>query len=191
MKSVKGSKTEQSLLKAFAGESQARNRYTFFASKAREDGYIQIAELFTETANQEAEHAKRFFSFLEGGELEITAGFPAGKVGTTEENLAAAAQGENFEWTTLYKEFADIAQAEGFQEIALLFRAISVAEKQHEKRYNHLRENVVKENVFKKSSTVIWSCINCGYIYEGPEAPKKCPACGHSQNYYELVRENW
>lgn len=191
MKSVKGTKTEINLMKAFAGESQARNRYTYFAAKAREEGYIQIAELFTETANQESEHAKRFFSFLEGGELEITAGFPAGMVKTTAENLAAAAEGENHEWTTLYKGFAEVAKEEGFPEIAFLFNAVSVAERQHEKRYNKLRENILNKQVFAKTQKSVWACLNCGYIYEGEEAPKKCPACAYPQSYFELVRENW
>jgi len=191
MKSVKGTKTEVNLLKAFAGESQARNRYTFFAVKAKEEGYIQIAELFAETANQESEHAKRFFSFLEGGDLEITAGFPAGMVKTTAENLAAAAAGENHEWTTLYKGFAEVAKDEGFPEIAFLFNAICVAERQHEKRYNKLRENILKNQVFAKPQKTLWACLNCGYIYEGEEAPKKCPACTYPQSYFELVRENW
>lgn len=191
MKSIKGSQTESNLLKAFAGESQARNRYTFFAAKAREEGYVQIAEIFTETANQESEHAKRFFSFLEGGELEISASFPAGMVKSTEENLAASAAGENHEWTTLYKQFAETAKAEGYPEVAFLFTAVSVAEKQHEKRYNRLLENVRKKQVFAKAQKTVWACLNCGYIYEGEEAPKKCPACAYPQSYFEMVRENW
>lgn len=191
MKSLKGSKTEQSLMKAFAGESQARNRYTYFAQRAEEEGYIQIARIFQETADQEREHAKRFFSFLEGGDLEITAGFPAGTVGSTAENLAAAAQGENMEWTRLYKGFAEVAREEGFAQVAVVFDAVSVAEKQHEKRYNKLRENVLKNQVFRKPSRAMWACMNCGYIYEGEEPPKKCPACGFAQSYFELIRENW
>ncbi|HUX12284.1 MAG TPA: rubrerythrin family protein [Spirochaetia bacterium] len=191
MSSIKGTKTEQNLLKAFAGESQARNRYTYFAEKAEAEGFIQIARIFSETADQEREHAERFFSFLEGGDLEIQAAYPAGKVGTTAENLAHAAAGEHMEWTELYKGFAATAQQEGFSQVAAVFNAVCVAEKQHEKRYNKLRENVVKGEVFKKPGKVLWACMNCGYIYEGEEAPKKCPACGYPQAYYEMIRENW
>lgn len=188
---LKGSKTEGNLLKAFAGESQARNRYTFFASKAKKEGLVQIAGVFEETANQEKEHAERFFSRLEGGEVEITAGFPAGSVGTTAENLRAAAGGENFEWTTLYVEFARIAEEEGFDDVARLFESICVAEKQHENRYNGLLANIENGTVFKKDKSVVWRCINCGYLHEGPEAPAACPACAHPQAYYELLGENW
>lgn len=191
MKSVKGTRTESNLLKAFAGESQARNRYTYYAQKAREEGYHQIAGIFEETADQEREHAKRFYSFLEGGELTITAGFPAGTIDTTAVNLLHAAEGENMEWTTLYKEFADIAQEEGFPEVAFLFKAVSVAEKQHEKRYRKLKENLDRNEVFARPAKTVWSCINCGYIYEGEKAPPKCPACAFGQGYFELVRENW
>ena len=191
MKNLKGTETEKNLLKAFAGESQARNRYTMFVSKAKKEGYIQIADIFQETADQEKEHAKRLFSFLEGGELEITASFPAGVVGTTAENLLAGAQGENYEWTDMYPSFAKIAEEEGFTAIAAVFRAIAVAEKQHEKRYNELRSNILKSNVFKKDSKVVWRCRNCGYIYEGAEAPAVCPACAHPQSYFELLGENW
>ena len=191
MASIKGTRTEKNLLTAFAGESQARNRYTYFALKAREEGYMQIAEIFEETANQEREHAKRFFSFLEGGEVEVQAAFPAGEVLSTEENLMAAAKGENYEWTTMYREFADIAEEEGFNTVAAAFRAVMVAEKQHEKRYNKLRDNILKNEVFKKKEKVIWACLNCGYIFEGEEPPKKCPACTFPQSYFELVRENW
>jgi len=191
MKSVKGTKTELNLLKAFAGESQARNRYTYFASQAKEEGFIQISEIFSETANQESQHAKRFFSFLEGGEVEISASFPAGKIQTTAENLAAAAAGENHEWTSLYQSFAETATQEGFAEIAVLFKAISVAEKQHEKRFNKLLENIQKKQVFAKSQKTVWACLNCGYIYEGEAAPNKCPACAYPQSYFELIRENW
>ncbi len=191
MKSLKGTETEKNLLKAFAGESQARNRYTMFVSKAKKEGYVQIADIFQETADQEKEHAKRLFSFLEGGELEITASFPAGLVGTTEENLLAGAQGENYEWTEMYPSFSKIAEQEGFTAIAAVFRAIAVAEKQHEKRYNELRSNILKSNVFKKESKVVWRCRNCGYIYEGAEAPAVCPACAHPQAYFELLGENW
>jgi rubrerythrin len=186
-----GSRTEKNLLGAFAGESQARNRYTFFASKAREEGYMQIAAIFEETANQEKEHAKRFFSMLKGGELEITAAFPAGVVGTTAENLKAAAGGEHHEWTKLYKDFADVARSEGFDSIARLFDAISVAEKQHEKRYLGLLANVESGKVFKKDKRVVWRCMNCGYLHEGPEAPAACPACAHPRSYYEMLGENW
>ncbi len=187
----KGSQTEANLLKAFAGESQARNRYTYFASKAKKDGFVQISQVFEETANQEKEHAKRFFSRLQGGELEITAGFPAGVVGTTAENLKAAAAGENFEWTTLYVDFAKTAKEEGFDDVARLYEAISVAEKQHEKRYRDLLANVESGAVFKKDKGVVWRCINCGYLHEGSEAPDACPACAHPQSYYELLGENW
>jgi len=191
MKSLKGTETEKNLLKAFAGESQARNRYTMFVSKAKKEGYVQIADIFQETADQEKEHAKRLFNFLEGGELEITASFPAGIIGTTAENLLAGAQGENYEWTDMYPSFAKIAEEEGFTAIAAVFRAIAVAEKQHEKRYNELRSNILKSNVFKKDSKVVWRCRNCGYIYEGAEAPAVCPACAHPQSYFELLGENW
>jgi rubrerythrin len=188
---LKGSKTEKNLLGSFAGESQARNRYTYFASQARKDGYIQIADIFEETANQEKEHAKRFFSFLTGGEVEIAAAFPAGVVGTTLENLKAAAMGENHEHTVLYPGFAKIAKDEGFDEIARVWTAISVAEKQHEKRYRDLAANIEKGRVFKRDGKVVWRCKNCGYIHEGPEAPQNCPACGHPQSYQELLGENW
>lgn len=189
--SVKGTKTEQNLLTAFAGESQARNRYTYFAIKAREEGYEQIAQIFEETADQEREHAKRFFSFLEGGELEITASFPAGEVKSTAENLEMAAAGEHHEWTDMYKGFAEVAREEGFTMIGTVFDAVCVAERQHEKRYLALRENVINEQVFKKAEAVKWACLNCGYIYEGEKAPNKCPACAFPQAYFELVRENW
>lgn len=188
---LKGSKTESNLMKAFAGESQARNRYTYFASKARDEGMVQIALVFEETANQEKEHAKRFFSMLKGGEVEITAGFPAGVVGTTAENLKGSAGGENFEWTTLYKGFADVARKEGFDAVARLFDAICVAEKQHEKRYLGLLRNVEAGSVFKKPKAVVWRCLNCGYLHEGPEAPAGCPACAHPRAYFELLGENW
>jgi len=191
MKSVKGTQTEKNLITAFAGESQARNRYTYFASKAREEGYIQISKIFEETADQEKEHAKRFFNFLEGGEAEVSAPFPAGVIGTTAENLKAAAMGENYEWTTMYKEFAEVARKEGFQEIATVFDAVRVAEKQHEKRYNDLRANIEAGRVFKRDKKVVWRCMNCGYLYEGTEAPKTCPACAHPQSYFELLGENW
>jgi len=188
---LKGSKTEKNLLKAFAGESQARNRYTYGASVARKEGFVQIANIFEETANQEKEHAKRFFSQLKGDELEITAAFPAGVIGTTAENLEAAAGGENFEWSTLYPSFAETAREEGFSSIAKLFESISVAEKQHEKRYLGLLANVQADTVFKKDKPVVWRCLNCGYLHEGTDAPKVCPACAHLQEHFELLAENW
>jgi rubrerythrin len=188
---LKGSSTEKNLLGAFAGESQARNRYTYFASKAREEGYMQIAAIFEETANQEKEHAKRFFSMLKGGDVEITASFPAGVVGSTADNLKAAAAGENHEWTSMYKDFAEVARKEGFDSVARLFDAVSVAEKQHEKRYLGLLANVQNGKVFKKDTKVVWRCMNCGYLHEGPEAPAACPACAHPRSYYELLGENW
>ncbi|WP_020611480.1 rubrerythrin [Sediminispirochaeta bajacaliforniensis] len=191
MKSLKGTETEKNLLKGFSGESQARNRYTYFAGKAKKEGYVQIADVFEETANQEKEHAKRLFKFLEGGELEITASFPAGVIGTTEENLAEAAGGENYEWTDMYPSFAAKAKEEGFNEIAAVFTAIAVAEKQHEKRYKELRENILKDRVFKRDKPVVWRCRNCGYIIEAVEAPKNCPACAHPQAHFELLGENW
>jgi rubrerythrin len=191
MGSIKGTKTEQNLLKAFAGESQARNRYTYFASKAKKEGYDQISAVFEETAFQEKEHAKRFFNFLEGGELEITAAFPAGVVGTTLENLKAAAAGENCEYTDLYPGFAKVAREEGFEAVAMVFEAICIAEKQHEKRYLDLAANIDAGTVFKKDNSVVWRCRNCGYLHEGEEAPQMCPACAHPQAYYELLGENY
>lgn len=191
MKSVKGTATEKNLLKSFAGESQARNRYSYFSGQARKEGLIQIANVFEETANQEKEHAKRFFSFLEGGCLEITAEFPAGVIGTTAENLKAAAAGENEEWTMLYPGFAKVAAEEGFDTISTLWNSILVAERQHEKRYLGLLKNVEAGTVFKKGGKVVWRCINCGYLHEGPTAPAACPACAHPQAYYELLAENW
>ena len=191
MASIKGTKTEQNLLKAFAGESQARNRYTYFASVAKKDGFVQIADVFEETANQEKEHAKRFFKFLEGGDLEITATYPAGKIGTTAENLKAAAGGEHEEWTELYPEFAKVAREEGFEAVAVVFEMICVAEKQHEKRYLDLLKNVEAGTVFKKGEKVTWRCRNCGYLHEGEEAPAMCPACAHPQAHFELLGENW
>ena len=191
MGDLKGTQTEKNLLTAFAGESQARNRYTYFASKAKKEGYVQIAAIFEETANQEKEHAKRFFKFLEGGELEITGAFPAGVIGTTLENLKAAAGGENYEHTVMYPEFAKTARDEGFEAIAMVFDAISNAEKQHEKRYNDLSANIEAGEVFKRGETVKWRCINCGYVHDGDEAPEMCPACAHPKAYYELLGENW
>ncbi len=187
----KGSQTEKNLLKAFAGESQARNRYTYFASQANKDGFVQIQAIFEETADQEREHAKRFFKFLQGGEVEITAGFPAGTIGTTAENLRGAAAGEHHEWSSLYPGFAKVARQEGFQEIAAAFDAISVAEKQHEHRYLGLLKNVESGRVFKKPSPVVWRCRNCGYLHTGTEAPAMCPACAHPQAYFEVLAENW
>jgi len=191
MVSLKGSKTEQNLLKAFAGESMARNRYTYFASAARKDGFEQIAAIFTETAENELEHAKVFFKHLEGGEVEITASYPAGRIGTTAENLLAAAEGEKMEWGTLYPGFTETAKKEGFDNVAESFTEISEVEQQHEKRYRKLLENVKKGTVFKKDKEVEWKCRNCGYVHRGKEAPKVCPACKHPQSYYELRAENY
>ena len=191
MKNLKGTKTEKNLLTAFAGESQARNRYTYFASKAKKEGYEQISGIFAETADNEKEHAERLFKFLEGGEVEINASFPAGVIGTTLENLKAAAAGENYEHTTMYPEFARTAEEEGFKEIAEVFKHIAIAEKQHEKRYLALVENIEKKRVFKREKPVKWRCRNCGYIHEGTEPPDKCPACAHPKAYFELLGENW
>ncbi len=191
MGNIKGTKTEKNLLGSFAGESQARNRYTYFASQARKEGYIQIAEIFEETANQEKEHAKRFFNFLEGGDVEITAAFPAGFVGTTLENLKAAAAGEYHEWSDLYPGFAKIARAEGLEAAAKIWEAISIAEKQHEKRYKDLAANIAAGKVFKKDTKTVWRCRNCGYLHEGNEAPGTCAACMHPQAYFEVLGENW
>lgn len=191
MSNLAGTKTEKNLLKAFAGESQARNRYTFFASQAKKDGYEQIAAIFEETANQEKEHAKRFFSMLSGGELEITASFPAGVIGNTLENLKASAAGEREEWEMLYPEFAAIAREEGFDGIAKMFDAISVAEKQHGKRFAELAANIENNRVFSRDIHVKWRCRNCGYVHEGEDAPKVCPACAHMQAHFELLGENW
>lgn len=191
MPSIKGTKTEKNLLIAFAGESQARNRYTYFAGKARKEGFVQIAAIFEETANQEKEHAKRFFSFLEGGDLEVTATFPAGKVGTTAENLRAAAHGEHEEWTEMYPAFATIAREEGFPGIAAVFERISIAEKHHEERYRGLLANVEAGSVFKKGEKTTWACRNCGYVHEGEEAPHACPACAHPQEHFEVQASNW
>ncbi|MCK5235767.1 MAG: rubrerythrin family protein [Deltaproteobacteria bacterium] len=188
---IKGTETEKNLLKAFAGESQARNRYTYFAAKAKKEGLVQISDIFTETAEQEKEHAKRFFKFLEGGDLEISASFPAGVIGSTLENLSAAAGGEHFEWSELYPDFAKIAREEGFDEIADVFDAISIAEKQHEKRYRDLAKNLNDGKVFKRDGKVVWRCRNCGYLHEGVEAPKECPACAHPQAHFEILGENW
>lgn len=191
MASLKGTETEKNLLKAFAGESQARNRYTYFAGVAKKEGYVQVAGIFEETANQEKEHAKRFFKFLEGGTPEITANYPAGVIGTTAENLKASAGGENEEWTELYPAFAAKAREEGFEAIATVFDHVCIAEKQHEKRYLGLLKNVENGTAFAKSEKVMWRCLNCGYVIEGETAPKACPACAHPQSYFELLSENW
>jgi len=191
MASVKGTETEKNLLKAFAGESQARNRYTYFAAAARKEGYVQIADIFEETANQEKEHAKQFFKRLEGGMTEITACFPAGVIGNTAENLKAAAGGEHEEWTMLYPAFARTAKDEKLPEIAALFDNVSIAEKQHEKRYLGLLKNVEAGTVFKKSEKVVWRCRNCGYVHKGIGAPTLCPSCAHPQAYFELYVETW
>jgi rubrerythrin len=189
-KAFKGSQTEKNLLAAFAGESQARNRYTYFASAARKEGYEQIANIFTETAENEKEHAKVFFNHLQGGDVVITAGYPAGMIKTTKANLEAAAAGEKMEWTTLYANFAKDAKAEGFAEVARSFEQIAKVEKFHESRYRKLIENIAKKQVFKRDKTVKWHCTNCGYVFEGTKPPKECPACKHPQSYYELLAEN-
>lgn len=191
MGSLKGTKTEQNLLKAFAGESQARNRYEFFAKVARKEGYEQIANIFMETASQEQQHAKRFFKFLEGGVVEITAAYPAGIIGTTKENLKAAAEGENEEWTLLYPEFAEIAKEEGFPEIAAAFRLIAKVEAEHERRYLKLLQNISEDKVFMKDGKVWWKCINCGYVYESEKALEVCPACLHPKSYMQVKEENY
>lgn len=191
MAKLKGTQTEQNLLKSFAGESQARNRYTYFASQAKKEGYVQISKVFEETAEQEKEHAKRFFKFLEGGDLEITATFPAGIIGTTAQNLKAAADGEQHEWGSMYPDFAAVARKEGFEVVAKAFDAISIAEKQHEHRYRGLLKNLDDGKVFKKDTKVVWRCINCGYLHESETAPEACPACLHPKDYFEVLAENW
>jgi rubrerythrin len=191
MPSLKGTKTEQNLLKSFAGESQARNRYTFFASKARKEGYVQIQNIFLETAANEKEHAEVFFKYLEGRDLEITATYPAGKIGTTTENLLAAAEGEALEWGVLYPDFAKVAKEEGFLKIAESFEEIAEVEEEHEKRYRKLLANVENGTVFKRDKDVEWHCLNCGYIHHGKEAPELCPACKHAREYYELHVPNY
>ncbi len=188
---LKGSQTEKNLLAGFAGESQARNRYTYFASQARKEGHEQMAAIFEETANQEKEHAKREFKFLEGGAAEITASFPAGVIGDTLSNLKAAAAGEHYEHTEMYPGFAEVAEKEGFAQIAEAFRNIAVAEKRHEQRYLALAKNMTDGTVFKRSESVRWVCRNCGYVHEGPEAPEVCPACAHPQSHYELEATNY
>jgi len=190
-KSIKGTKTEQNLLKAFAGESQARNRYTYFASAARKEGFEQIANIFTETAENEKEHAKIFFKHLEGGEVEITASYPAGAIKDTKSNLEAAAAGENMEWTTLYADFAKTAHDEGFLDVARSFEQIAKVERFHESRYRKLVNNIANSEAFKKKAPVKWHCINCGYVVEGAEAPHQCPACKHPQAFYEVLAENY
>jgi len=190
-KSLKGTKTEQNLLKAFAGESQARNRYEFFASVAKKEGYEQIAAIFQETANQEKEHAKRFFKFLQGGITEITASYPSGVIGTTKENLKAAAEGENEEWTDVYPAFAEIAKEEGFAEIASAFKIIAKVEAEHERRYLKLLQNLSDDKVFMKNGKVWWKCLNCGYVYESEKALENCPACLHPKSFMQVREENY
>jgi rubrerythrin len=191
MASLKGTQTEKNILTAFCGESQARNRYTYFASQAKKEGYVQISHIFEETADQEKEHAKRLFKLLEGGEVEITAAFPAGVIGTTAENLIEAAGGENYEHTTMYPGFAKVAREEGFPLLAVIFESIAVAEKQHEKRYLDLKANIEAGRVFQREEKVTWRCRNCGYIHTGTKAVEKCPACDHPQAHFELLGENW
>jgi len=191
MADLKGTQTEKNLLTAFAGESQARNRYTYYASKAKKEGYVQISDIFSETADQEKEHAKRLFKLLEGGEVEISGAFPAGTIDPTVENLKAAAAGENHEHTEMYPGFAKVAEEEGFSDIAAVFLAIAVAEKQHEKRYLDLAANIDAGRVFNRETPVVWRCRNCGYLHEGNEAPETCPACDHPQAHFEILGENW
>lgn len=191
MPELKGTQTEKNILTAFAGESQARNRYTYFSSQAKKEDFVQISQIFEETANQEKEHAKRLFKLLEGGQAEVQAAFPAGVIGATAENLKESAEGEHYEWTDMYPSFAEVAREEGFTEIAGIFTSIAVAEKQHEKRYLALRANIETGKVFKKDTSVTWRCINCGYLHAGEEAPGKCPACDHAQAYFELLGENY
>jgi rubrerythrin len=191
MATIQGTQTEKNILTAFAGESQARNRYTYFASQAKKDGFVQISAIFEETANQEKEHAKRLFKLLEGGEAQVTANFPAGVIGTTLENLYEAAAGENYEHSTMYPEFAQTAMTEGFKNIAGIFMAIAVAEKQHEKRYKDLAANIEADRVFKRETKVTWRCRNCGYLHEGKEAVDECPACAHAVAHFELLGENY
>lgn len=191
MGKLSGTQTEKNILTAFAGESQARNRYTYFASAAKKEGYVQISAIFEETANQEKEHAKRLFKLLEGGTVELTAAFPAGVIGSTLDNLIASAAGENEEYSDMYPSFAKTARAEGFEELAEIFEAIAVAEKQHEKRYLALAANIKNGRVFKREASVVWRCRNCGYLHEGTEAPEKCPACDHPRDHFELLGENY
>jgi rubrerythrin len=189
--SIKGTRTEKNILTAFCGESQARNRYTYFSAAARKEGYVQISDIFEETANQEREHAKRLFKLLEGGEVAVTASFPAGVIGTTVENLTEAAGGEHYEHSTMYPEFARTAREEGFPQIADIFMAIAVAEKQHEKRYLDLKRNIIDGHVFHREQAVVWRCRNCGYLHDGTDAPDNCPACAHAMAHFELLGENW
>jgi rubrerythrin len=191
MAELKGTQTEKNILTAFSGESQARNRYTYFASQAKKEGYVQISDIFTETANQEKEHAKRLFKFLQGGEIEIVGAFPAGTIATTSQNLKEAAAGENYEHTEMYPGFAKIAEEEGLNDIAVVFNAIAVAEKQHEKQYLDLAANIDAGRVFKREAPVVWRCRNCGYLHEGAQAIAVCPACDHPQAHFELLGENW
>jgi rubrerythrin len=191
MKNLSGSQTEKNLITSFAGEAQARNRYTYFGSKARAEGMIQISLIFEETANQEKEHAKRFFEQLQGGEVLVQTAFPAGVISSTGDNLKTAAAGEHYEWTEMYPGFAKTAREEGLEDAAKIWEAVTVAEKQHEKRYLDLLSNVTLGRVFKRDNRVVWRCINCGYLHEGYEAPMSCPACAHPQAYYELLGENW
>ncbi len=191
MACLKGTKTEKNLLASFAGESQARNRYTYFASVAKKAGFEQIAAIFLETADNEKEHAKRFFKLLEGGEVEIAASYPAGVIGDTAANLEASAAGERLEWTKLYKEAEKTAREEGFEEIAVQYKEIAEVEEQHEKRYRKLLNNLKEDKVFKKDTAVKWKCRNCGYVHKSKEAPEECPACAHPQSYYELLSENY
>ena len=191
MKSLKGTQTEKNLMIAFAGESQARNRYTYFASKAKSDGFVQISDIFGETADQEKEHAKRLFKFMDGGDTEITAAFPFGVIGETESNLIAAAAGEHHEYSEMYPSFAAVAEQEGFREIGAVMRAIAVAEQWHEKRFLDFAKNIKEGRVFKRESSVKWRCRNCGYLHEGVGAPNECPACAHPQAHFELLGVNW
>jgi len=191
MATLKGTQTEKNILTAFCGESQARNRYTYFAAQAKKEGFVQISQIFEETANQEKEHAKRLFKLLEGGEVAISGTFPAGIIGTTTENLMEAAGGEHYEHTIMYPGFAKVAREEGFQAIAVIFEAIAVAERQHEKRYLELKANIETGRVFQREEKVTWRCQNCGYLHEGHKAPEKCPACDHAQAHFELLAENW
>jgi rubrerythrin len=188
---LKGSQTERNLVEAYVGESAARNRYTFFASQAKNEGFIQISQIFELTANQEKEHSKRFFKFLQGGDVRIDCAFPAGVVGTTAENLAAAAHGENEEWSSLYPAFAAKAREEGFKTVAVVFDMVSNAERHHEERYRALLANIEGDRVFKRAQPEKWQCLNCGYIHEGPAAPAACPACAHPQGYFAVQSENW
>lgn len=191
MASIKGTQTEKNIVTAFAGESQARNRYTYFSKQARKEGFVQIADIFEETANHEKEHAKRLFKLLEGGEVEIAGTFPAGMIGTTYENLLEAAGGENHEWTAMYPSFAGTAREEGLGQVASIFEVIAVAEKQHEKRYAALAANIQAGRVFRREAAVTWRCRNCGYLHEGTEAPQVCAACAHPQAHFEILGENW